>query len=58
MNVGTLQDLADDIAPKLAKLLSGCSPEFEVRLKIDGKLPTNLDEVNKLLEQIDPEWKL
>lgn len=58
VNVGTLQDLADDIAPKLAKLLSGCSPEFEVRLKIDGKLPTNLDEVNKLLEQIDPEWKL
>jgi hypothetical protein len=58
VEVGNLQDLAEDVAPQLTKLLSGCSPGFEIRLQIEGDAPSNLDDVNKIMQQFDPEWKM
>ncbi|HEY8899225.1 MAG TPA: DUF499 domain-containing protein [Chthoniobacterales bacterium] len=58
IEVAALQDLAEDVAPQLTKLLSGCSPGFEIRLQFEGTPPSDLTEINKLMQQFDPDWKI
>jgi hypothetical protein len=58
LDVGGLQNLAEDIAPQLAKLLSGASPEFELKLKLKTKPGGDLSEIIALMQKADPNWKI
>ena len=58
LDVGALQNLAEDIAPQLAKLLSGASPEFELKLKLKTKPGGDLSEIIALMQKADPNWKI
>jgi len=57
MDLAQLQDFVEEGAPTLTKLLAGSTPEFAVKIKLKGKVPSDLSKANDLLKKVNPDWQ-
>ena len=57
MDLAQLQDFVEEGAPALTKLLAGAAPEFAVKIKLKGKVPSDLSKANDLLKKVNPDWQ-
>ena len=57
MDLAQLQDFVDESAPALTKLLAGATPEFAVKIKLKGKVPSDLSKANDFLKKVNPDWQ-
>ena len=57
MDLAQLQDFVEEGAPALTKLLAGATPEFAVKIKLKGKVQSDLSMANNLLRKVRPDWQ-
>ena len=57
LDLTQLQDFAEGGAAALTKVLAGAAPEFAVKIRLNGKPPSNIAAANDVLGKISPDWK-